>query len=121
MTVSLPSASVREVVRYRDYTPVPGAPPSLPGILHQRGTIVPVVVPSICLYLAVGTIFWIESRRQETLADRMLAISFFAWAGLRLTIFLVLNGGTAGADEIGMKALGAVPAACVAMLMVMAT
>jgi purine-binding chemotaxis protein CheW len=37
------SASVREVVRYRAYTPVPGAPPALPGILSQRGTILPVV------------------------------------------------------------------------------
>lgn len=40
---ALPSAGVREVVRYRDYTPVPGAPPTLPGILNQRGTIMPVV------------------------------------------------------------------------------
>ena len=39
----VPSASVREVVRYRAYTPVPGSPPSLPGILSQRGTILPVV------------------------------------------------------------------------------
>ena len=40
---ALPSASVREVVRYRAYTPVPGAPPALPGILNQRGMILPVV------------------------------------------------------------------------------
>jgi purine-binding chemotaxis protein CheW len=40
---ALPSQSVREVMRYRDYTPVPGAPPMLPGILNQRGTIVPIV------------------------------------------------------------------------------
>jgi purine-binding chemotaxis protein CheW len=39
----VPSASVREVLRYRAYTPVPGAPPALPGILSQRGTILPVV------------------------------------------------------------------------------
>jgi purine-binding chemotaxis protein CheW len=39
----LPSASVREVLRYRAYTPVPGAPPTMPGILSQRGTILPVV------------------------------------------------------------------------------
>jgi purine-binding chemotaxis protein CheW len=39
----IPSASVREVVRYRAYTPVPRSPPSLPGILSQRGTILPVV------------------------------------------------------------------------------
>ncbi|HJZ49042.1 MAG TPA: chemotaxis protein CheW [Roseiflexaceae bacterium] len=39
----LPSGSVREVLRYRPYTPVPGAPPALPGILSQRGTILPIV------------------------------------------------------------------------------
>ena len=39
----IPSVSVREVVRYRAYTPVPGSPPSLPGILSQRGTILPAV------------------------------------------------------------------------------
>ena len=39
----VPSASVREVVRYRAYTPVPGSPPSLPGILSQRGIILPIV------------------------------------------------------------------------------
>lgn len=39
----VPSASVREVVRYRAYTPVPGSPPSLPGIMSQRGTILPVI------------------------------------------------------------------------------
>jgi purine-binding chemotaxis protein CheW len=39
----IPSASVREVMRYRAYTLVPGSPPSLPGILSQRGTILPVV------------------------------------------------------------------------------
>ena len=49
---ALPSASVREVVRYRDYTPVPGAPPSLPGILNQRGTIMAVVDLALLLGLA---------------------------------------------------------------------
>ena len=83
-------------------------------------TVIPVVLPSILLFVAVGVIFWIESRRQETLADRLLAISFFAWAALRLTIFLVLNGAHA-ADETGLKALAAVPSVFVAMLMVMAT
>lgn len=40
---ALPSASVQEVIRYRVFTQVPGAPPVLPGILNQRGTILPVV------------------------------------------------------------------------------
>lgn len=39
----LPSASVREIVRYRMWTPVPGAPPALPGIISQRGVILPIV------------------------------------------------------------------------------
>jgi purine-binding chemotaxis protein CheW len=50
----VPSASVREVVRYRAYTPVPGAPPSLPGILSQRGTILPVVELRPLLGLAIA-------------------------------------------------------------------
>ena len=49
----IPSASVREVVRYRAYTPVPGSPPSLPGILSQRGTILPVVELRSLLGLAM--------------------------------------------------------------------
>jgi purine-binding chemotaxis protein CheW len=40
---AIPSGSVREVARYRAFTPVPGAPQTLPGILSQRGTILPVV------------------------------------------------------------------------------
>lgn len=40
---AIPSSNVREVVRFRSYTPVPGAPSTLPGILSQRGQIVPVV------------------------------------------------------------------------------
>jgi purine-binding chemotaxis protein CheW len=53
---SIPSASVREVVRNRAYTPVPGAPPSLPGILSQRGTILPVVELRSLLGLAIAPI-----------------------------------------------------------------
>ena len=50
----IPSASVREVVRYRAYTPVPGSPPSLPGILSQRGTILPVIELRSLLGLAIA-------------------------------------------------------------------
>lgn len=53
---ALPSASVREVLRYRAYTPVPGAPPTLPGILSQRGTILPVVDPHPLLGVAAEPI-----------------------------------------------------------------
>ena len=40
---AIPSNSVREVLRYRAYTPVPGAPPILPGIMNHRGLIIPIV------------------------------------------------------------------------------
>jgi purine-binding chemotaxis protein CheW len=40
---AIPSPNVREVARHRPYTPVPGAPVSLPGIISQRGMILPVV------------------------------------------------------------------------------
>jgi purine-binding chemotaxis protein CheW len=42
---ALPSSSVREVARYRPWTPVPGAPATLPGIISQRGMVLPVVDP----------------------------------------------------------------------------
>ncbi len=79
-----------------------------------------VAIPSMLLFIGVAVVFWQESRRQETLADRMLAISFLAWAILRLGIFLAyLN--TSGAGEAGVRPLAAIPSAFVAMLMVMAT
>jgi purine-binding chemotaxis protein CheW len=40
---AIPSTSVREVARYRPWTPVPGAPGALPGIISQRGMILPIV------------------------------------------------------------------------------
>ena len=55
----------------------------------------PVVIPSACLFLAVAIIFWQETRRQETLADHLLAISFACWAILQaiaLFIFLAHSG-----------------------------
>jgi purine-binding chemotaxis protein CheW len=62
----VPSASVREVVRYRAYTPVPGSPPSLPGILSQRGVILPVVELRPLLGLAIATV---------TRADRLVIVA----------------------------------------------
>lgn len=48
---ALPSSNVREVFRHRPITPVPGAPPALPGILNQRGAILPVIDPRLLLGL----------------------------------------------------------------------
>ena len=50
------SNSVREVLRYRAHTPVPGAPPALPGILSQRGAILPVVELRPLLGLEIASI-----------------------------------------------------------------
>ena len=52
----VPSASVREVVRYRIYSLVPGSPASLPGILSQRGVILPVVELRPLLGLALAPV-----------------------------------------------------------------
>lgn len=40
---ALPSNFVREISRWRVPIPVPGAPPIIPGIIHQRGVVLPVV------------------------------------------------------------------------------
>jgi purine-binding chemotaxis protein CheW len=58
---AIPSTSVREVARYRPYTPVPGASPMLPGIVSQRGMILPVV--ELHLLLGLGPIEITRSAR----------------------------------------------------------
>ncbi|WP_298405239.1 chemotaxis protein CheW [uncultured Chloroflexus sp.] len=40
---ALASASVREIIRWRLPTPVPGAPPLLPGVINQRGQILAII------------------------------------------------------------------------------
>jgi purine-binding chemotaxis protein CheW len=40
---ALPMPRTREVLRYEPVTPVPGVPPSLRGVIHLRGRVVPVV------------------------------------------------------------------------------
>ena len=82
-------------------------------------TAAPLVIPSSLLFVGTAAIFWQESRRQETLADRLLAISFFVWALLRVGLFFALRSNPA-AMEIGARPVGAAPSAFVAMLMVMA-
>ncbi|MCS6882068.1 MAG: chemotaxis protein CheW [Oscillochloridaceae bacterium] len=51
---ALPGACVREVTRWRAPTPVPGAPAVIPGIINQRGSILPVVDLRIALGLPAG-------------------------------------------------------------------
>jgi purine-binding chemotaxis protein CheW len=40
---ALESSAVREISRWREPTTVPGSPPALPGIINQRGLVLPVV------------------------------------------------------------------------------
>jgi purine-binding chemotaxis protein CheW len=40
---ALPGEAVREIVRYREPLAVPGAPTSIPGLISQRGAVLPVV------------------------------------------------------------------------------
>jgi diguanylate cyclase (GGDEF)-like protein/putative nucleotidyltransferase with HDIG domain len=82
-------------------------------------TVVPVAIPSALLSIAVAAVFWHESRRQETLADRLLAISFAAWAVLRLTLYVVFRDAPESAYA-SLRVISDVPSAFVAMLMVMA-
>jgi len=42
-TVAIDVAQLREVVRHRAATPLPGAPASIEGVIDLRGTLVPVV------------------------------------------------------------------------------
>jgi diguanylate cyclase (GGDEF)-like protein/putative nucleotidyltransferase with HDIG domain len=80
---------------------------------------VPVVIPSAFLFVAIAVVFWRESRKQETLADYLLAISFACWAILRISLFLFFPQASE-TQQISVRSLSAVPSAFVAMLMVMA-
>ena len=79
---------------------------------------VAVILPGAVIYGATGFEFWIESRRQETLADWLLAIVFFAWGAISLT-FLFFQRPLSGWN-ISLGSLSALPATFTAMLLVMA-
>jgi diguanylate cyclase (GGDEF)-like protein/putative nucleotidyltransferase with HDIG domain len=79
----------------------------------------PLVIPSALLFVGVAVVFWQESRRQETLADRLLAISFIAWGVLELAFFVLFRD-TPKEVSAGLRSSAGLPAIFVAMLMVMA-
>ena len=70
------------------------------------------------VYLGTGTIFWIESRRQETLADRLLAIVFYAWGLLGMS-FVIFHQRLMD-WHIAFHPSSSFPAAFAAILMIMA-
>ena len=79
---------------------------------------IPLILPAAAVFLAVSYVFWQESRRQETLADWLLALSFVVWAAVEL-IFSFFRAAPFFRD-ISFQTAAAVPSAFVAMLMVMA-
>src|SRR5881394_1776861 len=79
---------------------------------------VSVVIPASLLYVGVAVVFWQESRRQETLADRLLGVSFACWGVLWIALHIM--NATPELQGPGMNVVAAAPCAFVAMLMVMA-
>jgi diguanylate cyclase (GGDEF)-like protein/putative nucleotidyltransferase with HDIG domain len=79
---------------------------------------IPPILPAAAIFLAVAYVFWQESRRQETLADWLLSVSFVVWAAVELAFSLFHNAPFF--SEISFQTAAAVPSAFVAMLMVMA-
>jgi len=78
----------------------------------------PVILPAAAIFLGVTYLFWLESRRQETLADWLLALSFTVWAAVEVIFSFFRNAPFIG--DISFQTAAAVPSAFVAMLMVMA-
>lgn len=79
---------------------------------------IPPILPAAAIFFAVAYLFWQESRRQETLADWLLAVSFVVWAAVELA-FSFFRAAPFFRD-ISFQTAAAVPSAFVAMLMVMA-
>src|SRR5579885_802066 len=75
-------------------------------------------VPSSLVYIAVGYLFWQESRHHETLADRLIGTAFTAW-GLIILLFFVLPSVQRLIGD-ALPTVSAIPLAFVCMLLVMA-
>lgn len=48
---ALPTSAVRELVRIKELTPVPGSPSYIRGLLNLRGTVLPVIDLRVCMGL----------------------------------------------------------------------
>ena len=79
---------------------------------------IPIIFPAAAILLAVSYVFWQESRRQETLADWLLAISFAVWAFVGVILFFLRSAPIF--RGLSFQTAAAVPATFVAILMVMA-
>ena len=76
------------------------------------------IIPGALIYVGTGVLFWQESRRQETLADRLLATAFVAWGVFWIVMHYLRI--TPEVEGPTVHHVLAVPSAFVAMLMVMA-
>jgi diguanylate cyclase (GGDEF)-like protein/putative nucleotidyltransferase with HDIG domain len=75
-------------------------------------------IPAAFIYVAVGYLFWKESRHHETLADRLLGLAFSFWGVVFLLFFFLPSAQKSIGDSI--LSVSAVPVAFVCMLLVMA-
>src|SRR5467141_3026563 len=75
-------------------------------------------IPAALIYVAVGYLFWKESRHHETLADRLLGLAFSSWGVVFLLFFLLPSAQKSIGDSI--LSVSALPVAFVCMLLVMA-
>lgn len=78
----------------------------------------PLILPAAAIFVASTYLFWQESRRQETLADWLLAFSFVVWAAVEVAFALFRT--MPFVRDVTFQTAAAVPSAFVAMLMVMA-
>lgn len=97
---ALPSIHVREVGRYRSYTPVPGAPPAIPGIVSHRGIILPVVD----LRLVLGM-----PSSEATRSTRLISVVYDD-IGMALLVDAVIDLELLPADAFGQPPVGLDPA-----------
>src|SRR5208337_1886816 len=74
-------------------------------------------VPASLIYVYVGFLFWRESQHHETLADRLLGVSFSVW-GLVFLAFHILHFTPEVLSQTA-RSISAVPTAFVSMLLIM--
>lgn len=79
---------------------------------------VSVVLGGSLIYASVGVLFWRESRRHETLSDRLLAIAFVVWG----TLTFILYAWPAARRFFGaaIQPVCAIPTLFISMLLLMA-
>jgi diguanylate cyclase (GGDEF)-like protein/putative nucleotidyltransferase with HDIG domain len=75
-------------------------------------------IPGALIYVAVGFLFWNESRNHETLADRLLGVAFASWGAIFLLYFLLESARRLIGESL--LTISAIPSAFVCMLLVMA-